>query len=160
MFRTLLVCVLALAAAVVAVGSGASAQAPGTRTLTFKELEKGATFAHIRNTKPRSQRANNTGDVIVFTNPIADASGTRIGKLSASCTTTTGARDFMKSTLTCVGVIVLRDGMLSVQANTSPSVPTTTAAVTGGTGAYAGARGVYVSTEGRGGATSTVTLSG
>jgi hypothetical protein len=160
MFRILFVSMLALAAVGVAVGSGASAQAPGTRTLTFKEPEKGSTFAHIRNTKPRSDQANNTGDLIVFTNPVTDTSGARVGKLSVSCTTTTGARNFMKSTLTCVGVMALRDGTLTVQANSDPSVPTTTGAVTGGTGAYAGARGVYVTKEGRGGSTSTITLSG
>jgi hypothetical protein len=160
MFRLLFISLLALAGVAIAVGTGASAQGPATRTLTFKELEKGATFAHIRNTKARSRRANSTGDVIVFTNPLTDAAGARVGKLSVSCATTTGARNFMQSTITCVGVIALRDGTLAVQANTSPSVSTTTAAVTGGTGAYAGARGVYVSKVERGGSTSTITLSG
>jgi hypothetical protein len=160
MFRLLFISLLALAGVAIAVGSGASAQGPATRTLTFKELERGATFAHIRNTKARSRRANNTGDVIVFTNPLADASGARVGKLSVSCTTTSGARNFMRSTMTCVGVIALRDGTLTAHANVSPSESTSTAAVTGGTGAYAGARGVYVSTQERGGSTSTITLSG
>src|SRR5688500_16906634 len=98
------VVVLAVAGlAVVALWSSASAQDPGSRTLTFKELEKGSTFTHIRNTKTRSEQANIQGDVIAFSNPLADAAGKRIGMLRASCVTTTGSRNFMKSTLTCLG---------------------------------------------------------
>ena len=95
---------LGLLAAILVLRSSASAQDPGTRTLTFTELERGATFTHIRNTKGAKQQSNLQGDIIAFTNPLADSSGKRIGKMSVSCTTTTGARNFLKSTLTCVGV--------------------------------------------------------
>lgn len=149
---------LALVAAVVVLGSGASAQDPAARTLSFKSLEKGSTFKHVRNTKPKSERANATGDVIVFTSPLADASGQVVGRLFADCTTTRGARDFLKSITTCAGVIALRDGTLTLQANSRPGVPTTTGAVTGGTGAYANSRGVFVAEDTSGDVT--VTLAG
>jgi hypothetical protein len=139
-------------------GSGASAQAPAQRTLTYKELERGATFAHIRHTRTRSSQANSMGDQIVFTNPLADASGRVVGKMHVECVTTKGARNFLRSRLTCSGVSVLADGTLTLQATTVPRVPTTTGAVTGGTGAYANARGVFVSHEARGGSDTTITL--
>ena len=44
----------ALAAAAV-LGPGASAQ--GGRTISLTELEKGSTFKHVRNTKPKSPRS-------------------------------------------------------------------------------------------------------
>ena len=149
---------LGLLAAILVLRSSASAQDPGTRTLTFTELERGSTFTHIRNTKGAKQQSNLQGDVIAFTNPLADSSGKRVGKISVSCTTTTGARNFLRSTLTCVGVMTLADGTLTLQANTSPNSRTTTGAVTGGTGAYANARGVFVSEEGRSGSQDTITL--
>jgi hypothetical protein len=156
------VALLVAASGLVAVvaGSGASAQAPATRTLSYTELEKGSTFVHIRNTRARSPRANKMGDQIVFTNPLADASGTIVGTSHVDCTTTRGARNFMRSILVCNGVAVLRDGTVTLQATVSPGIRTTTGAVTGGTGAYANARGVFVSEEQRGGAQTTVTLVG
>ena len=147
-----------LAAGALALGSGASAQSPATRTLALEELERGATFVHIRNTRTKRERANLMGDLIAFTSPLADPSGAVVGKLSMSCTTTTGARNFVKSTLTCQGVIALRDGTLTVQTNVRPDGSTTTGAITGGTGAYANARGVVVSEEARGRTQDTITL--
>jgi allene oxide cyclase-like protein len=138
---------IALGAAVAVLESGASAQDPTTSTLTFKTLERGSTFTHVRNTKPRSRRANNTGDLIVFTNPVADASRNVVGTLYADCTTTKGARNFLRSITTCAGVVELRDGTLTLQANSKPGVPTTIGAVTGGTGAYANARGTFVAED-------------
>jgi hypothetical protein len=149
---------LGLLAAILVLRSSASAQDPGTRTLTFTELERGATFTHIRNTKGAKRQSNLQGDILAFTNPLADPSGKRVGKIAVSCTTTTGARNFLRSTLTCAGVLTLADGTLTLQANTTPNSPTTTAAVTGGTGSYANARGVFVSEEGRSGSQDTITL--
>lgn len=149
---------LGLLATSLVLRSSASAQDAGPRTLTFTELERGATFTHIRNTKGAKRQSNLQGDVIAFTNRLADSSGKRIGKMSVSCTTTTGARNFLKSTLTCFGVVALADGTLTLQANTTPNSRTATAAVTGGTGAYANARGVYVSTGSRSGSQATITL--
>jgi hypothetical protein len=149
---------LALAGIVVVLASGASAQDPTTRTLTFKALDKGSTFTHVRNTKPKSERSNSTGDGIVFTNPLADASGNVVGKQYAECITTKGARNFLRSTLTCTAVMDLRDGTLTMQANSKPGVPTTTGAVTGGTGAYANARGVFAAKDSSAGGDTTITL--
>lgn len=151
---------LALVAGAASLRSSAAAQGPADRTLTFKELEKGSTFTHVRNTEGAAQRSNLQGDLIVFTNPLADATGKVVGRISVHCVTTTGARNFLKSTLTCAGVMALRDGTLTLQANASPSSPTTAGAITGGTGAYANARGVFVSNERRGGSEDTVTLLG
>lgn len=152
-----LLAVTALAGGAVAVGSVASAEGPA-RTVTYTELEKGSTFVHVRNTKAKSRQANALGDQIVFTNPLADASGSVVGKTHVSCTTTVGARDFRKSILVCHGVAVLPDGTLTLEATNSPGIGSTTGAVTGGTGAYANARGVFSSVEGRGGSETTITL--
>ena len=161
MFR-ILAAILALGALAAAalIGPGASAQSPAGRTINLTELEKGSTFKHVRNTKTKSSRANSLGDVIVFTNPLADASGQVVGKLHANCATTVGARNFLKSSMTCSGVLVLRDGTLSFQAAFKVSASTVTGAVTGGTGAYANARGTFVSKEARGGSQDTITLAG
>lgn len=149
----------ALIAAYLVLGSGASAEGPAATTLSFKELEKGSTFTHVRNTEAASQRSNLQGDLIVFTNRVADPSGAVVGKLSVGCVTTTGAReDFRKSVLTCNGVLMLPGGSLTIAANTSPGKSTTTGAITGGTGTYANATGVYVSKEVKGGSLDTITL--
>lgn len=150
----------ALATAGVILGSGASAESPAPRTLTFTERQAGSTFTHIRNTKTTLPRSNSQGDLLVFTNPLADASGLIAGRLHVACVTTVGARDFRKSVLTCSGIVVLRDGTLSLQTTSSPGSSTTTAAVTGGTGAYATARGVLVSTNTGRESTDTITLAG
>jgi allene oxide cyclase-like protein len=156
----LLAATAAAATTAVVVMSSASAQAPATRTLSFHELDKGSTFIHVRNTRTASQQSNSQGDLIVFTNPVADASGTRIGKLHAQCVTTVGARDFRKSTITCTAGLHLRDGNLMGQFITSLAGTTTTGAITGGTGAYANARGVIVSKQTQGGSNDTITLTG
>ena len=150
------IAVCALLAAGVA--TSASGQGATTATLNLTELEKGSTFTHIRNTRTRASNANSQGDLIVFTNPLADASGKRIGKLSVSCTTTTGARDFRRSTVTCAGVLTLPGGTLTVQANVRPEDgSTTTGAITGGSGAFAAARGEFSSRNGRRGNQDTIT---
>jgi hypothetical protein len=153
----LVLAALALAGIVALLVSGASAQDPATSTLTFKTLDKGSTFKHVRNTKA-GPRANSTGDVIVFTNPLADGSRKLVGTLYADCTTTKGARNYLRSTTTCAGVIDLRGGTLTLQANSKPGVPITRGAVTGGTGAYANSRGVFVANDSSGDLT--ITLAG
>jgi len=161
--RIALLVVVALAAAAIAVigsRSPASAQAPAATVLTFTELDKGSTFAHIRNTKTKNRRSNLLGDQIVFTNPMADTGGKVVGKLHAECVTTNGSPNFMNSTITCSGVVKLPGGTLTLQALASPGVATTTGAITGGTGIYANANGVFVSVEGRGGSKDTITLAG
>jgi hypothetical protein len=141
---TRLLVLLAAPAAITAIagGSGAAAQNPGPRTLVFKERQRDATFAHIRNTRPKTRRTNSAGDIFVLTSTLLDADGKVAGKTAATCITSTGARDFRKSLITCSGVFTLPDGTLTIQGNISPAVEDRiVAAVTGGTGAYAGARG-------------------
>ena len=158
MSRILAAVALAALAAVALVGPGASAQ--GGRTITFTELEKGSTFKHVRNTKPKSAQSNLLGDAIVFTNRIADASGKVIGKNHAVCATTVGARSFPKSDMTCNGSLVLRDGTMSWQGTFNVGASSSSGTITGGTGAYANARGVLVSKEDRSGTHDTITLAG
>jgi Dirigent-like protein len=150
-----------VAGALLVAGAGATTPSGSARaptTLTVKELERGATFIHIRNNPRSSGRANLQGDLLVITNPLADSSGKRVGKMSMSCVTTTGASDFMKSTFTCSGLMTLPDGSLTLQGNVQPSKPATSAAVTGGTGVYANATGEVVSKQADGGAVDTITL--
>jgi hypothetical protein len=149
---------MAVWTAVSAFATEGSARSSASRTLAFTELERGATFTHIRNTKGASSRSNLQGDVLAFTSPLADSSRKRVGKASTSCVTTTGARKFTKSTATCTGVVELADGTLTVQFNTTPRQPVT-GAVTGGTGAYASARGVFTSKPTESGTVDTITLS-
>jgi hypothetical protein len=158
MSRILAAVALAALAAVALVDSGASAQ--GGRTLTFTELEKGSTFMHVRNTKTKSARANSLGDVIVFTNQLADPSGQLVGKNHAACATTVGARNFPKSNITCNGSLVLRDGTMSWQGTFNVGASRSTGTITGGTGAYANARGTFVATQDREGTRDTITLGG
>ena len=150
----------AAATAVVAVLSSASAQAPASRVLSLHELDKGATFVHVRNTRTKAGQSNLLGDLIAFTNPITDAEGTRLGRLHAQCITTVGSRDFRKSTLTCTAILHLRDGDLTGQFVNDLGAETSTGAITGGTGAYAGARGVVVSKQTDVGSDDTITLAG
>ena len=161
MFR-ILAAILALGALAAAalLGPGASAQSPGGRTISVTELEKGSTFKHVRNTKPKSPRANSLGDVLVFTNPLADGSGHVVGKFHANCATTVGARNFPKSVVTCAATYVLRDGTLTAQGTFRVGASIGRAAITGGTGAYANARGVLVSRNDRRGSQDTITLAG
>ena len=93
-----------------------------------------------------------------------DVSGQRqslvVGKLHASCATTVGAGNFLKSAITCNGAAVLRDGTLTWQAAFKVGAPAVNGAITGGTGAYANARGVLTSKEDRSGTHDTITLAG
>lgn len=136
--------------------SKAQAQAPAGQTIVLKELDKGSTFKHVRNTKNAGRQALSLGDVLAFTNPLNDASGARVGRLHLSCVGTVGNASFLKAIATCTAVFALHDGDLMVTTNTSPGAATTTGAVVGGTGAYAGASGVLVSTNGN----DTITLAG
>jgi hypothetical protein len=140
--------------------SKAQAQTPTGRTITLNELAKGSKFIHVRNTKTRHRTSMALGDLVVFTNPIADASGKLVGKLHADCAATVGNRNFLKGVLTCTAVLTLGDGALMVQTNSSPGTATTAGAIVGGTGAYAGARGVFVSKATARGADDTITLAG
>ncbi|MGH2901529.1 MAG: hypothetical protein ACRDMZ_22830, partial [Solirubrobacteraceae bacterium] len=141
------VAVLAMFTLALGQRSPASAQDAAPTVLKLTELEKGSTFKHVRNTRGASRRSNLLGDLIVFANPLADAAGRPVGRLHIQCVTTTGAANFLRSKVTCNGVMVLVNGTLTLQAIVGPGSPTTTAAITGGTGVYANARGVLIYRE-------------
>ena len=134
----------------------ASGQSTPASTLTFRELDRGATFSHIRNTKG-SPRSNKQGDVIASVSPLADESGRRIGKTHLACVTTVGARNFKNSQMACTAIAVLRDGTVTAQFVNSLA-PTITGAITGGTGAYANKTGVFVTKHTKYGALDTLTF--
>jgi hypothetical protein len=140
---------------------GPAASARGAAPLTFKELNKGSTFAFVDSapmSKPKGEPSASLGDRIVFTNPLADAGGTRIGRLYLHCTAVVAARQANKASFACEGVIALRGGTLAVQALLPHAGATVHGAVLGGTGAYANARGTLVSRPTKTGADDTITL--
>jgi hypothetical protein len=134
----------------------ASGQPAPASTLTFRELDRGATFRHIRNTKGPRQ-SNQQGDLFTSVSPLADMSGSRIGKLHLACVTTSGARNFLNSEMTCTAIAALRDGTVTAQF-VDRLDRATVGAITGGTGAYAGASGGFVSKRTESGAVDTLTF--
>jgi len=151
----------ALAAAACAMVLGSAASAQGSTTLAFKELNKGSTFDFV-DQAPLSTRKGepsaSAGDRIVFTNPLADATGKRIGRLYIHCTAVIAARLAPKAPYACEGVVVLGGGTLSIQAFLPHAGATVHGAVTGGTGTYANARGTFLSKPTKTGADDTITL--
>jgi hypothetical protein len=134
----------------VGLGSSAAAQAPTGTSLTLRELDKGSTFKLVDNPPRSTSRREPTvslGDQAVFTNPLVDPAGAKLGTLYGSCSVVKGGR-ITKALLLCHGIYKLSTGELSVEALTTPGVATTTGSVTGGTGAFANARGVFTSTLG------------
>ena len=124
MFRILAAVALAALAAVALVGPGASAQ--GGRTISLTELEKGATFKHVRNTKPKSRQANRSAT----SSSSPTGSPTRPARSSARTTPPaprrSGARNFAKSVITCNGSLVLRDGTMTWQGTFTVGASTST----------------------------------
>jgi hypothetical protein len=150
---------LAAGACALVLGSGASAQ--GSTTLTFKELNKGSTFAFVDSapmSKAKGEPSASLGDLIVFTNPLTDAVGKRIGRLYSHCTVVVAARQANKAAYVCQGVVVLGGGTLTIQALLAHAGATVRGTVTGGTGAYANARGTLVSQPTKMGADDSITL--
>lgn len=144
----------------VALGAGASAQAPAGTTITVTELSEGSTF-RIIDEPPRSRSQRNprfsVGDRLIFTNPLDDAAGNRVGRLHAVCTVTRGGT-FARAVVVCEGGYVLRNGALHVMVSTRLSGDTTNGSVVGGTGAYANARGTFTSDNSEDDNRTTITL--
>jgi hypothetical protein len=152
---------LSLAIGLCALVLGPSAAAQGPKTLTFKELNRGATFAFVDNapmSKAKGEPSASMGDAIVFTNPLTDRAGKRVGRLFVHCTAVVAARQANKAAFTCEGIMVVEGGTLSVQAFLPKAGATAHGTVTGGTGAYANARGTLVSKPTKAGADDTITL--
>jgi hypothetical protein len=140
----------------------ATASAAST-TLTFKEPEKGATFAFVDNV-PKSHSAHgfirfSAGDEIIFTNTL-EADGKVVGKIRAVCTATEGEnpRNPSLSGFLCTILAKIPGGTLVLASPLSDGSAGTEGAVTGGTGKYVGARGTFVVKESRGFDTNTITL--
>lgn len=135
-----------------------------TTTLTFKEPEKGSTFAFVDNA-PTSKKKHgfptqfSAGDEIVFTNPL-ESEGKMVGKIRIACTATKNAssKNFAAAGFVCWGIAKITGGTLVFAAELSEG--NTEGAITGGSGKYAGAHGSFVSKEpkGKGASTTTVTL--
>jgi len=152
---------VALAIGVCALVLGPSASAQDAKTLTFKELDRGSTIAFVDNaptSNAKGEPSASIGDAIVFTNPLTDRAGKRVGRLFAHCTAVVAARQANKAAFTCEGIMVVDGGTLYVQAFLSKAGATVHGTVTGGTGAYANARGTLVSRPTKAGADDTITL--
>jgi Allene oxide cyclase barrel like domain len=154
-------CAVVLAISVCALVLGSSASAQGPTTLTFKELDEGSTFAFVDNaptSKAKGEPSASIGDAIVFTNPLADVAGKRVGRLYVHCTAVVAAVQANKAAFACEGIMVVDGGTLFVQAFLPKAGATVRGTVTGGTGAYANARGTLVSRPTKAGADATITL--
>jgi hypothetical protein len=133
-------------------------------TLTFREPEKGATFAFVDN-PPRSPHAYgipkrfSPGDEFIFTNPL-EAEGKRVGKIRAICTAAQAAsvNNLIAADFICNALAKVPGGTLVLVAPLTDPDGGTEGAVTGGTSQYAGAHGTFVVKEGRGFDTNTITL--
>lgn len=156
--RLVLAGLLCSSAVLVFAGSASAASA----TLTFKEPEKGSTFAFVDN-GPKSAKKHgfpssiSAGDEVIFTNPM-EQEGKLVGKVRVACIATQSASSasFTAAHFVCSGVAKIPGGSLIVAAELGNGA--TEGAITGGTGKYAGARGSFVSKEGKGSSTTTVTL--
>jgi hypothetical protein len=152
---------VALAATGCALVLGSAASAQGPATLTFKELNKGSTFAFVDSAPMSTAKGEPTaslGDRIVFTNPLVDVTSKRVGRLYLHCTAVVAARAANKAAYACEGVVVIGSGTLSVEAFLTHAGATVHGTVTGGTGTYANARGTLSSQPTKTGANDTITL--
>ncbi len=133
-----------------------------TTTLTFKEPEKGSTFAFVDNAPTSAKKHGfptrfSAGDEVIFTNPM-EAEGKVVGKIRVVCTATNNAssRNFAAAGFVCTGIAKIPGGTLIFAAELAEG--NTEGAITGGSGKYAGAHGSFVSKEPKGKGASTVTV--
>ncbi len=150
---------IAAGACALVLAGGASAQGP--TTLTLNELDKGSTFSFVDNapmSKAKGEPSASLGDLIVFTNPLTNRAGKRVGRLYMHCTAVVATQRADKAAFTCEGILGLGGGTLTVQAFLPHAGVTVYGTVTGGTGAYANARGTLVSKPTKLGAADTISL--
>lgn len=150
-----------LGACALLVAFASPAAAAGPTTLTFKEPEKGSTFAYVDAApktvfKHGNPKMVSAGDELVITQPL-EAQGKKLGHLLAVCTATKSTKKFTSADFTCVGTYVFANGTLTASALLGFEKGTE-GAITGGTGVYANARGTFASKEGKGASTTTITL--
>ena len=133
--------VLAVGVSIAVASIGGAQTSPGERTLKFVEKGNGS-FKFIDN-PPKAKSRNSppsAGDEFLFTNPLYDESGARVGYVTAHCTVEPGVK-----VPDCQGEAKLKDGSLSLSGLTNESSLKQTISITGGTGAYEGASGSVVS---------------
>jgi hypothetical protein len=130
-------------------------------TITFKELEKGAT-SHFLDNAPEATLNHGVvsispGDELLSTDRLA-MEGKVVGRIRIVCTATRGGntKNPDSAGFNCTGIATIPGGTLVLVAGLSEG--TTEGAITGGTGIYAGARGTFVSRRGKGASTTIVTL--
>jgi hypothetical protein len=141
----------------------AAAQAPASQTITFKETNKGSTFAFVDN-PPRAKNPRrptfSPGDNFIISNPLVSSSGARVGVLRATCTITQASKNPAHAPTICYGVFSLKAGQLDALVSTTSLEQGVSGAIIGGTGAYAGARGTFKSVTTKTGDNDTITLLG
>ena len=157
----LLASAVVLSFCVLAVLANSASAIGGPSTLTFNELEKGATSHFIDNapmaTLEHGVASFTPGDMLISTNPLA-MEGKGVGKIRIVCTATGdgSTKNFTEASFNCTGIAKIPGGSLVLVAELSESP--VEGAITGGTGIYAGATGTFVSRRGRGASATTVTL--
>jgi allene oxide cyclase len=131
----------ALVVAVVSAGAGANAASATSQPRSLHLVERGGTF-HVVDAPPKGADVFrfSPGDVVIVTRDLYADTGARRGTLRIVCTAVSA--DVQQ----CVGSATLPGGTLEFAGLSTPS-PTTSVAVTGGTGAYDGARGSTLSVD-------------
>lgn len=128
-----------------------NAQSAGERTITLKENEGAARFAAVDH-PPRSRSRVSIGDQFVIALPARErAGGGRSGTVYGRCSAIQTAARFERASWQCDTLVSLPDGTIITHGIFRANDPTTTLAVTGGTGAYDGVTGTMVSRRAKGG---------
>jgi hypothetical protein len=148
--------------ALVVIGT-AGGQAPQGHTLVLTWLTKQATFTFVDNapkakfTSEGEPRRLSPGDREVFSIPVADQQGKRVGRFDGECVVVRPGTHRAHEEL-CTGAYRLGDGVMTLATALIGDTGKYSAAVTGGTGAYATARGTVRSVTSKSGTTDTVDL--
>ncbi len=143
-------------------GSVASSQTPpaGPRALAFTEVEN-KTPCCIVDVAPKSHSKRepmmSPGDQLVFSQKVRDPSGKPIGTLYGDCSAITHA-PLTRARFICNSVYAFSDGTMTATGLGGVGAPTSTGAITGGTGAYANAHGTFSSETTKTGNDTIVTL--
>jgi hypothetical protein len=132
---------VAVFAAAIAFTESSNAQTVTGEARTLRIVEEGGGLKVVDNPpKAKHQYDFSAGDIVIVTRDLYTQQGARAGELKLVCIATG------QTTQQCNGTETLASGTLEV-AGISTSAPSTTVAITGGTGAYRGARGTSISTD-------------
>ena len=142
MISTRLTVLAALAAGALVISSGAHSTANASSGSTLRLVERGGAVKFVDlPPRARHQFDFSAGDLAIVTRTLYTASGARAGSLELSCVTVTA-----EPKQQCTGTIELGAGTIEVAGLSRPS-PTTSFAVTGGTGSHADATGTGFSKD-------------